>query len=125
VTFGNYARFVLVSAVFSQAALLPFLPVDVRPAVATGAALAAANVLTAFALVAWGLERSPKALLAAVLGGMAVRTGLVLLAVVLGLTLFGLPRAPLALSLLGYFIPFLALEVAVLHKKTLAPGVAR
>jgi hypothetical protein len=123
VTFGNYARIVLASTALTQAALLPFLPGGFRPAVALGAALAAANVLAAFALTAWGLKRSPKAFLAAVLGGMAARTGLVLLAVVLALTRFDLPRLPLALSLLGYFMPFLALEITALHKSTPAPVV--
>lgn len=124
-TFGNYTRIVLMATVVSQGALLPFLSADVRPAVALGAALAAANVTAAFALAAWGLKHSPKAFLAAVLGGMAVRMGLVLLALVAGMALFGLPRLPLALSLIGYFMPLLALEIAVLHKSTPARAVAR
>ena len=124
-TFGNYARIVLASTASTQAVLLPLLPAGQRPAVATGALLAAANVLAAFALAAWGLKHSPKAFLAAVLGGMAARMGVVLLAVVLALGVFGLPRLPLALSLLGYFMPFLALEIAVLHKSTPAPVGAR
>jgi hypothetical protein len=127
VTFGNYARTVALATATSQAVLLPLLGPSVRPAVALGAALAAANVLGAFALAAWGLKRSPRAFLGAVLGGMAVRMGLVLLAVVLATTLLGFPRLPLALSLLGYFMPFLVLELAVLHKSTStpAPAVAR
>ena len=124
-TFGKYARIVLAATALSLAVLLPLLPVAQRPAVALGASLAAANVLTAFALAAWGLKHSPKAFLAAVLGGMAARMGVVLLAVALGLSVFGLPRLPLALSLLGYFMPFLALEIAALHKSTPAPVGAR
>lgn len=124
-TFGNYARIVLVSTVLTQAVLLPLLSGDVRLAVALGALLAAANVLVAFALTAWGLKRPPKAFLVAVLGGMAARMGVVLLAAVLALRFFGLPRLPLALSLLGYFMPFLALEIAALHRSTPAPAVAR
>ena len=124
-TFGNYARIVFATTGVTQAAVLPFLSGDARPAVALGATLAAANVLAAFALASWGLTRSPKAFLAAVLGGMAARMGIVLLLVVLALTLFNLPRLPLALSLLGYFMPFLVLELAALHKSTAAPVVAR
>ena len=120
-TFGNYARIVVASTAITQAVLLPLLPARLRGAVVLGAALAAANVLAAFALAAWGLKRAPKAFLAAVLGGMAARMGVVLLAVALALGVFGLPRLPLALSLLGYFMPFLALEIAVLHKSTPAP----
>jgi len=125
VTFGSYARIVLVTTGLTQAVLLPFLSGDTRLAVALGALLAAANVLAAFALAAWGLKRSPKAFLAAVLGGMAARMGAVLLVVVLAVTLLGLPRLPLALALLGYFMPYLALEIAALHKSTPAPAVAR
>ena len=124
-TFGKYARIVLATTAVTQAAVLPFLSTELRPAVALGAALAAINVLAAFALAAWGLKHSPKAFLAAVLGGMAARMGMVLLAVALALSVFGLPRLPLALSLLGYFMPFLALEIAVLHKSTPAPVGAR
>ena len=124
-TFGNYARIVLAATALTQAVLLPFLSGDVRLAVALGAVLAAANVLVAFALTAWGLKRPPKAFLAAVLGGMAARMGVVLLAVVLALRFVGLPALPLALSLLGYFMPFLALEIAALHKSVPTPAGAR
>ena len=120
-TFGNYARTVLVITAITQAVLVPLLPPSLRSAVVLGAALATANVLAAFALAAWGLKHSPKAFVAAVVGGMAARMGVVLLAVALALGVFDLPRLPLALSLLGYFMPFLALEIAALHKSIPAP----
>jgi hypothetical protein len=125
VTFGKYALFIIGAALLSQAALLPWLPEGVRPAVALGAALAASNVLLAFALAAWGLKRSPRAFLGAVLGGMTARLGLVLLAVAVAVAAFGVPKVPLTMALLGYFVPFLVFELAVLHRSTPGPAVAR
>jgi hypothetical protein len=116
VNLSKYALYVLAATAVSQAALLPLLSAEMRPAVALGATLAALNVVLAFALAAWGMRRSPKAFLAAVLGGMAARMGLVLVAVVLALTLLGVPKLPLTFSLLAYFVPFLAFELAVLHR---------
>lgn len=124
-TFGKYAVFILGAALLSQAALLPWLAEGLRPAVALGAALAVSNVLLAFALAAWGLKRSPRAFLGAVLGGMMARLGLVLLAVAVAVAAFGVPKVPLTMALLGYFVPFLVFELAVLHRSTPGPAVAR
>lgn len=124
-TFGKYAVFILGAALLSQAALLPWLAEGLRPAVALGAALAVSNVLLAFALAAWGLKRSPRAFLGAVLGGMMARLGLVLLAVAVAVAGFGVPKVPLTMTLLGYFVPFLVFELAVLHRSTPGPAVAR
>ena len=121
-TFSKYALIVLLSAGLTQAAVLPLLPIESRPAVALGAALAAANVLAAFALAAWGLRRSPKAFLALVLGGMAARMGVMLAAVLAAVVFFGVPKLPLVLSLLAYIVPLLVSEVHVLHKATPAPA---
>jgi hypothetical protein len=118
VTFGKYALIILGAASLSQAVLLPLVSEAVRPAVALGAALAVANVLLAFALAAWGLRRSPRVFLGAVLGGMMVRLALVLLAVVLAVAVFETPKVPLAMTLLSYFVPLLVFELAVLHRRT-------
>jgi hypothetical protein len=123
-SFGKYAVVVVVSAVLTQAVVLPFLSGNTRWAVAVGAGLAALNVLAAFALAAWGLKRSPRAFLAAVLAGMVARMGIVLAAVAAAVLFFDLPKAPLALSLLAYFVPYLVSEIHVLHKSTPAPAGA-
>jgi hypothetical protein len=124
VTFGKYALIILGAAGLSQAALLPLLSEGVRPAVGLGAALAVANVLLAFALAAWGLKRSPNVFLGAVLGGMMVRLALVLLAVALAVAVFDIPKVPLAMTLLSYFVPLLVFELAVLHRSTPPPASA-
>ncbi len=89
-----------------------------RWAAAFGGALAAANTLAAFALASWSIGRSTNAFLAAVLGGMVGRMGIMLVAVVVAVLALGLPKAPLAISLRAYFVVFLVMELAILHKRT-------
>jgi branched-subunit amino acid ABC-type transport system permease component len=97
-----------------------------RWAVALGGALAVANTLAAHGLVLWSSRRSTNAFLGAVLGGMVGRMGLMLAAVVAGVLLLGLPKLPLAVSLLSYFVLFLIMELSILHRRTTtAPAGAR
>ncbi len=85
-------------------------------AVAFGAALATLNTLAAHALVGWSERRSTKVFLGAVLGGMVGRMALMLAAVLVGILVLGLPQLPLVVSLLGYFVLFLVLELTVQHR---------
>ena len=96
--------------------------VPTRGAAAYGAALALANTLAAHGLVRWSWRRSTNAFLGAVLGGMVGRMGLMLAAVVAGVLLLGLPKLPLAASLLSYFVVFLIMELTILHRRTSAPA---
>ena len=90
----------------------------VRGAAAFGAALAVANTVLAHALVLWSARRSTNAFLAVVLGGMVGRMALMLGAVVAGVLLLGLPKLPMAASLLSYFVLFLVMELSILHRRT-------
>jgi len=106
----------------SFAVLWPLLNASIgeaaRRAALLGGLLAAANTLVAYALVLWSERRSTRVFLGAVLGGMVGRMA-VLLALVVALVVgLGLPSLPLAIGLLGYFVLFLVLEIAVLHKRT-------
>jgi hypothetical protein len=94
--------------------------VATRWAAAFGAALALANTVAAHALVHWSSRRSTNAFLGAVLGGMVGRMALMLAAVVAGVLMLGLPKVPLALSLLSYFVLFLIMELSILHRRTSA-----
>ena len=96
-----------------------------RWAVALGGALAVANTLAAHGLVLWSSRRSTNAFLGAVLGGMVGRMGLMLVAVVAGVLLLGLPKLPLAVSLLSYFVLFLIMELSILHRRTSAAPAER
>ena len=99
----------------------------VRWAVAFGAGLAVVNTVAAHALVLWSSSRrSTNAFLGAVLGGMVGRMAVMLAAVVSGVLLLGLPKLPLAASLLSYFVLFLFMELSILHRRTsTAPAGAR
>jgi hypothetical protein len=96
----------------------------VLPAAALGAGLAAMNSLAAYALVLWSARRSTNTFLRVVLGGMVGRMGLMLAAVVVAILVLGLPRIPLAVSLLGHFVVLLVLELTVLHRRTSSPAEA-
>jgi hypothetical protein len=93
-----------------------------RWAALLGGVLATVNTLTAYGLVSWSIGRSTNAFLGAVLGGMVGRMGLMLVAVVAAVLALGLPKVPLTISLLSYFVVFLVMELALLHKRT-SPGV--
>jgi hypothetical protein len=121
VTLGRYALLVSMIVAASLGLLLSTLLSRLdRPAqMATlaGALLAALNTVTAYALVRWSRDRSATALMGAVLGGMVGRMGALLLAVALGVLFLGLPKVPLAVSLLSYFVLFLVFELAQLQRE--------
>jgi hypothetical protein len=89
-----------------------------RWAAVFGASVAIANTIAAHALVRWSWRRSTKAFLGAVLGGMVGRMALMLTAVAAGVLWLGLPKLPLVGSLLPYFVLFLVVELAILHRQT-------
>ena len=89
-----------------------------RWAATFGAALAVANTIVAHALVQWSAQRSPNVFMGAVLGGMVGRMALMLAAVAAAVLWLGLPKVPLAVSLLSYFVLFLAMELTILHQRT-------
>jgi hypothetical protein len=93
-------------------------------AVVAGAGLAAVNSLAAYGLVRWSAGRSTRAFMGAVLGGMVGRMGLMLGAVVAAVLVLGLPRVPLAVSLLAHFVAFLAFELTILQRRTSSPAEA-
>ena len=125
-TLGRYTILVLgvVAASVGIAAplLLRRLDAPARAAVAYGAALAVLNTLAAHALVVWSDGRSTQAFLRAVLGGMLGRLALMLAAVIAGVLALGLPKVPLALALLSYFVVFLVMELSILHRRTGSPA---
>lgn len=97
-----------------------------RAAVAYGTTLAVLNTLAAHALVVWSEGRSTNAFLRAVLGGMVGRMAVTLAAVVVGILALGLPRLPLVVALLSFFVVFLIMELSILHRqKGATAGLAR
>jgi hypothetical protein len=125
VSFGRYAALVLAVVAVSLGALWPLLAEESRPAALFGAGLAAVNTLAAYALVLWAAGRSTNAFLGAVLGGMVGRMGVMLAAVVAAVLFLGLPKVPLAVSLLAYFVLFLVFELTILQRRTSAAEARR
>jgi hypothetical protein len=130
-TLGKYTTIVLGVVAAAYAVAVPLvlrgLGAPARAAVAYGTALAVLNTLAAHGLVVWSEGRSVQAFLRAVLGGMLGRLVLMLAAVVAGVLVLGLPKVPLALALLSFFVVFLVMELSILHKRTgsTAAGLAR
>jgi len=118
VSFGRYAALVFTVVAVSLGGLWTVLPDQSRTAALAGAALAAVNTLAAYGLVLWAAGRSTNAFLGVVLGGMVGRMGVMLAAVVAAVLGFGLPKVPLAVSLLAYFVLFLVFELTVLQRRT-------
>jgi len=124
VSFGRYALtvigIVLISLGVLWLPLLGALAPRERWAALAGGALAALNTLAAYALVLWSQRRSTQVFMRAILGGMVGRMALMLAAVVAGILGLGLPTIPLTVSLLGYFVLFLVVELAILQRRTTA-----
>lgn len=117
---GRYSMIVAAMAAVTLAALWPLLgarPDGTFSAAALASALASLNAMAAYALVAWSSGRSNTAFFRAVLGGTLGRMAL-LLGAVAGAIVVGLPRLPLVIALLAYYVAFLALELAVVHRRT-------
>lgn len=121
---GRYALLVLALVGGTLAAAWPLLlrGLDARGrwAAVCGGGLAAVNALLAYFLVDWSARRSTAVFFRAILGGMVGRMALMLAAVLVAVLLFDLPAVPLAVSLLGYFVVLLAIELAVVHRRPVA-----
>jgi hypothetical protein len=116
---GRYALIVLGVVCGSLALSLPLLRLDRRAGLAAilGGALAAVNTVAAYGLVLWSERRSHVTFFRAVLGGTLGRMLALLGAVVAAILLLELPRLPLVVSLLSYFVLFLALELLMVHRR--------
>ena len=116
---GKYTLITLAVAASSLAvtwvALDAFAPSG-RWAALLGGGIATLNTLAAYALVTWSAGRSSTAFFRAILGGMLARMIAMLGVVVAAVLWLGVPRLPLTISLLGYFVVFLALEMAAVHR---------
>jgi hypothetical protein len=111
VTLGRFALIVVAIVAVSGGATFFLDDAARRAAALYGAGVATLNALGAFAVMRRVEGRPTTAFLTAVLGGMGVRMVGVLLAVLLAVLVFDLPRLPLAASLLGHYAVFLALEM--------------
>ncbi len=91
-----------------------------------GGTLALLNTVGAYFLVLWSDRRPTTVFLRTVLWGTLGRMMALLVGVVVGILALGLPRIPLIVSLLSYFLLFFVLQTTILHRRApTAPREAR
>jgi len=92
---------------------------EVITAAVAGALLSTVNVLLGFFAIEYAFDKSYTVFLKAVLGGMGLRM-LLLLGVMIALILvFHMHTVALTISLLGFYLIYLILEVLFIQKKML------
>jgi len=100
--------------------LAVYATAEVRVAVASGAAVAGANVLLGYIAIRYAFGRSYTTFLKAVLGGMGIRLLFMLGAFTLLLVAFRMHAVALTCSLLGFYAVFMILEIVFLQRQMAA-----
>jgi hypothetical protein len=90
---------------------------EILIAASVGTLLSTVNVLVGFFAIEYSFNRSYTTFLKTVLGGMGVRMALMLVALLVLIKAVGLHTVALTVSLLGFHLIFLILEVLFIHKK--------
>jgi hypothetical protein len=88
-------------------------------AVVAGALLSTINVLLGFLAIEYSFEKSYTAFMKAVLGGMVARMTIMLGAMVALILLFHVDAVALTVSMLGFYLIYLVMEVQYVQKKVL------
>jgi hypothetical protein len=92
---------------------------EILIAASTGALLSTINVFVGFLAIEYSFNRSYTTFLKTVLGGMGVRMALMLVALLVLIKAVGLHAVALTVSLLGFYVVFLVLEVLFIQKKVI------
>lgn len=90
---------------------------DIIVAFMTGAVLSTLNVLAGFWAIEYAFDKSFNTLLAAVLGGMGIRIGLLLGSFVVLIKYFEFHTVALVVSMLSFYVVYLVLEVFYIQKR--------
>ena len=90
---------------------------DMAIAAAVGALLSTVNALAGYLTIEYSFERSHTTFLKAVLGGMGVRMVLMLGALLFSIKVVGLDAVALCVSLLSFYVVYLAMEILFLQKR--------
>ena len=116
------AAVVLIAAVVLAYPLVRYAPPAVMVAVVAGAVISTLNVLLGYVSIEYAFGRSYTTFLKVVIGGMGVRMlGMLGIMLVLILT-FHVQPLPLTLSMLGFYMVYLVLEVLFIQTKVLVKG---
>jgi hypothetical protein len=117
-SFPRQVAFVfVVVAALSAYPLSAFASADVVRAVAAGSLLSLANVLAGYASIEYSFDKSYTTFLKAVLGGMGVRLLAMLGGFLVMIEVFHFLVLPLVISLFGFYLLYLILEVMFIQKK--------
>jgi len=117
-TFPRRIAMVFVLAILVMAYPLVRLgSTEVVLAVIAGGILSTANVLAGFLMIELTFEASYSTFLKAVLGGMGIRMVVLLGLMALGIAVLHLHTLAFAVSLLGFYLIYLVLEILHLQKK--------
>ncbi|GEM_PF-623558 len=108
---------VLLSAVLSVYPLFVYASAEVIHAYIAGVMISVANVLAGYAAIEYSIDKSYTVFLKAVLGGMGLRMLGMLTALMVLIEVFHFQAVPLVISLMGYYVLFLILEVMFMQKK--------
>jgi len=91
-------------------------------AAGAGALLSTLNVLAGYLTIEYAFEKSYTTFLKAVLGGMGIRLALMLGALLVLILVVRLDAVALTLSVLGFYLVYLVLEILYLQRKMLRKG---
>lgn len=97
-------------------------PPDIAAAVVVGALMATVNVLLGYAAISYAQGKSYTTFLKAVLGGMGVRLALLLGTLVVLIRIVGMHAVALTVSLLGFYVIFLILELLFIQRNVVPPN---
>ncbi|MBM2845363.1 MAG: hypothetical protein HW407_675 [Bacteroidetes bacterium] len=92
---------------------------EIIEAAIVGALLSTANVLLGYLAIEFSFEKSYTTFLKAVLGGMGIRMLGMLGMLVMLIKVFGFHATALVISLLGFYVIFLILEILFIQKKVI------
>jgi hypothetical protein len=92
---------------------------EIITAAAVGALLSTVNVLLGFFAIEYAFDKSYTVFLKAVLGGMGLRMLLLLGVMIVLILVFHLHTVALTVSLLGFYLIYLILEILYIQKKVL------
>jgi hypothetical protein len=127
VSLSRYTLVVLAVVVLSVLAVWGLaarhLDAMARWAALYGGVLAALNAVCAYSLVLWSDRRPTVVFLRTILWGTLGRMLALLVGVVVGILALGLPRMPLIVSLLSYFLLFFVMQITIVHRR--APTAPR
>lgn len=100
--------------------LARFGTIEVIVAATTGAIISTINVLLGYLSIEYSLNKSYSTFLKAVLGGMGIRMLLMLAALLILIKMFEFHAVALTVSLLGFYVIYLTIEVIFIQRKLVA-----